>query len=189
MSAFAITQDMLTPKLQWYLGLARARGKGGVMLRSWGIAIQNEAQENCEGKGGRSFWREMARSLRLRKDGAAVQVEATHVAAAQKQFGGMIEARGKGAGGADALTIPITEEARDRTAADFENAGLDLFALGMDDGDESGVLGYDEGDGFVPLFALRRRLKEDQKPDPFMPDEKRTAELGEQIGAKLVKRK
>jgi len=184
--ALAVTQDTLTPRLRWYLGLARARGKGGVMLRSWGIAVLNKSQQNCERKGGRSFWRQVARSLRLRKDGGAVQVEATHVAAAQKQHGGMIEAKGKAGGGADALTIPISEEARDRTAGDFEAAGLDLFALGMDDGDESGVLGYDEGDGFVPLFALRRRLKEEQKPDPFMPDERRTAEIGEEIGAKLV---
>jgi len=140
------------------------RSQRSRFLLQVGAKVRREAQGRALAKGGRRFWRDVARSINLVGANAdSVDVAAEHVAAAQKQFGGTIEAKGKARGGADFLTIPITEEARGRRASEF---GDDLFVLGTPGGSQ-GVLGYDSGDGFRALFVLKRRVE--QEADPFMP--------------------
>lgn len=178
MSVFRISQDTATPIFRRMAGRIQGAGNEARFVMRWGTRIRKMAIETAIGKGGRSFWRKLARSINLVQQGQGATVEATHVAAAQKQFGGPIRAKGKSAGGADALTIPLPGSgAEGKTAARFSLGGKRLFALGMDDG--AGVLGYTEGDAFIPLFALVRQTRP-QRPDPFFPDNREVAQVGEE---------
>lgn len=183
---FKVTEDTLSPKLKWLMGKIQSGGAQAKFLMIWGTRIRKKAILTANGKGGKKFWKEIARSVNIREASATgLLVAADHVAAAQKQFGGVIRAKGKAGGGADALTIPISEEAEGRRAADFALSGYKLFALGMED-DGEGVLGYeDEGGIFEPLFALRKATKF-QKPDPWFPTEKQVAQMGEEEAVRLL---
>ena len=137
-----------------------------VLLR-WGQRVAIAARNSARARGGRNFWHDVARSVRVEAVWAdTVRVHAAHVAAAQKQFGGVIEAKTRAA-----LTIPISDEAKGRRAAEFETGGRDLFVLPSTKGDPDsvGILGYEDlGGGFHPLFVLRRRTKR-QKAEPWWP--------------------
>jgi len=135
------------------------------MLR-WGQAVAKQARDTARARPGKRFWADLARSVQVRAVAEeSVSVHSTHVAAAQKQFGGPIVPK---PGGARALTIPITDEARGKRAAEFEAGGRDLFVLPRDQGDTVGILGYSDGrDTFHALFVLRRRVV--QKPEPWWP--------------------
>lgn len=187
MARFAVALDTATPRFRKLAGRIQARGGQARFLMRWGARIRKVSKERAIGKGGRKFWREIARSINLIDNGRTVEVQSTHRAAAQKQYGGAIEARGMSGGGADYLTIPILgSEAEGRSAAEFALAGLDMFALGMDDG--RGVLGYsDENDEFVPLFVLVRKTKP-QKPDPFVPLENETLQIGIEEAEMMIKK-
>lgn len=138
----------------------------------WGARVRKRAIENALGKGGRHLWRQIARSVNIEGASAdGVTILTRHVAAAQKQYGGVIRARGKAAGGADALTIPIADEAQGQTAAKFALGGRKLFALGN-------VLGYSEDSGeFHGLFALVRETKP-QRASPWWPEPEWVEEVG-----------
>ena len=181
----AIVRDEATPKFRRLAGKIQGSGEQTRFLMRWGTRVRKTAMETAIGKGGRRFWREVARSINLVERSKEVTVEATHVAAAQKQFGGVIEAKGKAGGGAEALTIPITEEAEGQSAAKFVAAGLQLFAIKSDSG--NAVLGYSREGEFVALFALVRRTKP-QRPDPFFPEDGEIAEIGEEEAVLLVER-
>jgi len=127
MATFAIVRDTLSPTLR---RLTRRLGSPADRARftmRWGTRIRKIAIENAIAKGGRKFWRAVARSINLERKGDEVTVGAHHVAAAQKQYGGSIKAKGKAAGGANALTIPIADEAEGQTAAKFMAAGKKLL--------------------------------------------------------------
>jgi len=162
---FAIVQDTFSPKigrLRMSLKSPQVRQR---FLISWGAQIRKRAILNARAKGGRKLWREIANSVNLKRvTDNEVEVKATHRAAAQKQFGGKIRARGKAAGGADALTIPIAPEAEGQSAAKFALAGLHLFVF-----PNSNLLGYMEEDSFYPLFALVKETKP-QRADPWWPE-------------------
>lgn len=158
------------------VSLARRLGNVRNPLMRWGQRTAKTARENARAKGGRRFWFEVARSVSVRTVGAeAVSVATDHVAAAQKQYGGMIEAKN-----AKALTIPVSEEAKGRRASEFEGGGRKLFVLPSQSGDPSaiGVLGYDDDGTFHGLFALRRRLKAPQRAEPWWPTVAEVAEFG-----------
>jgi len=134
-------------------------------LLVWGQRTAKQARQNARAKGGRRFWFDVARAVQVRTVTAdTVSVHTRHVAAAQKQFGGEIRPK---PGGARALTIPITEEARGKRASEFELGGRDLFVINRSEGDTAGILGYSDGDAFHALFVLRRRVH--QRPDPWWP--------------------
>ena len=180
---FAITEDTMTPALRGLVSKLSPPVRMKFVLQ-WGTRVKQKAQTTALGKGGRSFWRSIARATNLsevRQD--VVEVATDHVAAMQKQHGGPIVAKGKSGGGADALTIPIAEEARWRRVAEFTLAHR-LFAIGKDL-PERGVLGFDEGGDFVPLYALRRRTAS-QAADPFFPDEGEVLDMGISVVKKLV---
>ena len=183
MGLFAITENSLTTELQ---RLVRQMDSAGRMkfVMQWGASVMFAAQSNARGKGGRRFWRQIAKATKLKSIGpASVEVATEHVAAMQKQFGGPIEAKGKDAGGAEALTIPIAPEAEGRRAKDF-TLGHRLFAIG-EDLPERGVLGYNEGGKFVALYALRRRV-EHQAPDPYFPEQDEIMGMGQTLAQAIV---
>jgi len=188
-SRFAVALDTATPRFRKLAGRIQARGGQARFVMRWGARIRKTGQERAIAKGGKKFWRDVARSINLVDQGRSASVEATHVAAAQKQYGGPIIAKGKASGGADYLTIPIEgSEAEGHSAKDFSHSSTErLFALFGSTG--RGVLGYTEVDSkeFVPLFALVP-YTEDQKPDPFMPDEDETLSIGQEEAEEMVKR-
>jgi len=134
-------------------------------IKSWAGRVARLARTNARAKGGKSFWRDLANRTAVSQvsDHAAI-VYNDHPAAAQKQFGGEIRPRN-----ARALTIPIADEAKGKTAGEFEAGGRDLFILpATGNPDTVGILGYSEEDGgFHPLFVLRSKVT--QKPDPWFP--------------------
>lgn len=157
------------------LGLPR-----GIQLepafQAFGTLVKREAQRSARSKGGRRFWLQIADRTRVAEVSAAgVTVVNDHVAAAQKQFGGPIEARNR-----KYLTIPVNALARGRRASEFTQ---DLHVVRTGRG--ASLLGYDEGKGerrhFVALYALVKKTRP-QRPDPFWPDEARARELALQAG-------
>ncbi len=137
-------------------------------LKTWGNSVAKSARANARAKGGRRFWRGIAQSVRLQQvSDDTLIVGSDHFAAAQKQFGGRIEAKNK-----EALTIPITEEAKGKTVAEFKMGGRPLFRL-----PGSNVLGYSAHGEFFPEYALVKRTKP-QKADPWFPDNAEVSALG-----------
>lgn len=152
------------------------------LLLVWAQAGAKRARTKARAKGGRRFWAELARSVNVRSvSSKRVSVYTSHVAAAQKEFGGEIRPKN-----AKALTIPITEEARGKRASEFESGGRDLFVLDRDSGDTVGILGYSEGESFHPLFVLRTRVV--QQPDPWWITEREAAEIGLDEARRFVQR-
>ncbi|MBT4815300.1 MAG: hypothetical protein HON70_06355 [Lentisphaerae bacterium] len=154
-------------------------------LTVWGQRTAKQARTTARGKGGRHFWGDMARSVQVGAVSAdTMSVHTKHVAAAQKQFGGVIEAKK-----AKALTIPISDEAKGKRASEFESGGRDLFVLETDgsDPDLIGLLGYSEDDEFHALFVLRKRTRR-QDPDPWWPETAQVGLFGLQEAATFVQR-
>ena len=144
-------------------------------LLPWGQLVAREARETARSKGGRRFWTDLSRSVRVTAAGpAAASVASHHVAAAQKQFGGVIEAKNR-----LALTIPVADEAKGKRASEFEAGGRELFVRKVKRGDPGtiGLLGYSENDEFHALYVLRTRTRK-QDPEPWFPDDARVGEIG-----------
>ncbi len=147
-------------------------------LKSWAQSSAKKAQANSRAKGGRRFWSDFARRIRVTTvtDTFAL-VENDHYAANIKQYGGEIRPKN-----ARALTIPVSDEAKGKRAGEFETGGRSLFTrsvflLPSDKAETIGVLGYsDEQNAFHPLFVLR--TKSVQKPDPWWPTDREIMDLG-----------
>jgi hypothetical protein len=182
-ATFTIDRDSVGPLLTRLASRLTLEARGGLVL-AWGRAVAVQAQRNARAKGGRRFWGELARSVNVRRvDGGAAEVYSDHVAAAQKQYGGPIEApgRGPGAKGAKALTIPLPgTPAEGRTAADF---GGKLFLVKPED--EGGLLCANIGGEFMALFAVRKRTKP-QPPSPFFPDAGAVRDVGEEMAKRRL---
>ena len=140
-------------------------------LKNWAQTIAMEARNNARAKGGRRWWKELARSLQVRQvTEDSIEVGTDYRGAMLKQFGGRITPDK-----AKALTIPVSDEAKGKTAYDFERTGKDLFVVSVKTGDPGtlGVLGYDKSTrkkgvyAFQPLFVLRTSAY--QEPDPWFP--------------------
>ena len=179
---FAIVTDTFTPKVgRWALMLRSSQTRQRFLMR-WGATIRKRAMENARAKGGRRMWRDIARSVNIKAvDANSVDVSASHVAAAQKQFGGKIRARGKAAGGSDFLTIPVAPEAEGQYAGKFalptarHPDGTGSHALFVFP--NSNLLGYMDEGSFHALFALVRETKR-QRPDPWWPESDYIEEQG-----------
>ena len=136
-------------------------------VKNWANSVAIEARGNARKKGGHRYWQELARSIRVQS------ISAT---------GAEISSDYKGAVNAKALTVPISPEAKGRTAYEIERTGKKLFVISQKTGDPGtiGVLGYartrKSGDSdFRPLFVLRTRVM--QKPEPWFPDAMRIMAL------------
>lgn len=141
---------------------------------AYGRLVVREVQRACRAKGGRHFWREVADATAVTEcDADGVTVVNTHIAAAQKQFGGPIEAKN-----VKALTIPISALARGRRAGEFPQH---LHTIKSRTGHS--ILGFDRGRGrakiFTPLYVLVQKTRP-QTPDPFWPSAPKAKELAAQ---------
>lgn len=140
----------------------------------WAQSVAIRMRTNARAKGGRRLWREIAdatRVDRIGEDGASIGVH--HPAAHMRHTGGEIRAKN-----VKALTIPIAPEAEGKRAGEFELGGRDLFVLRSRSSDPStiGILGFDEGDVFHPLYLLRAKVT--HPADPWLPTDDEVAELG-----------
>ncbi len=137
-------------------------------MKAWGKGVEKLAKANA-GRHPGKFWKEIADSVHLFAVDEYTQiVETNHVAAAQKQFGGVIETKNK-----RALTIPVTDEAKGKKVSEFEDSGRHLFVMRsakVRGADTIGVLGYSAGGEFHPLFVLRTKTKR-QAAEPWWPTE------------------
>lgn len=141
-------------------------------LKTWGNSVAKSARANALEKGGRNFWRGIARSVRLKRASeSSMIVGSDHFAAAQKQFGGEIRAKNK-----QALTIPVSEEAKGKTAREFKSGGRLLFTVPGRDPRTLGILGYSAHGEFFPMFVLRKSVN--QKAEPWFPQEDEITSLG-----------
>ncbi len=188
-TGFVIATDTVSPLLSYLRGRLSPEQQQGFLL-AWGRGVAVQAQRNAIAKGGRHLWRDLARSVNVRSVGPdGVEVFSDHVAAPQKQFGGVISAPGKGPGshGARALTLPIKgSRAEGRLVGEFTAAGEKLFVLGKKDGNRGGILCATGADGAPEhLFILVKRTKP-QAPQPWFPDDKTVAEIGEHFAQKKL---
>ncbi len=110
-------------------------------------------------------WREIANATNcVMLTEFSARIHCSHVAAAQRHFGGVIRARKKAC-----LTIPIAEEARGRSVEDFTN----LVRVGN-------ALGFKNSDTFFPLFALCKQTRA-QQPTPWWPTDDDVASIASKI--------
>lgn len=88
-----------------------------------GTLLVRDAKAGAREKIGGNFGQQIAQSVRYEDRQNTLTVGATHPVAKHKHFGGTITAPGKGPGakGAKALTIPISERAKGKTARQFNN--------------------------------------------------------------------
>ena len=161
-----LASDSVSPLLQQVVATMQHPAR---LFLTWGTVVRRDTQRRARSKGGRRFWREVERSVRLAAasdTGVAVYTE--HVAARQKEEGGAIEAKNAGA-----LTIPVAPEAEGKRASEFP----DLFRLKSKAGSDLLVNPMPDG-GIDPMFVLRKRTRP-QKPDPFFTPNDVAAQLGE----------
>lgn len=185
MAGLTATIDTATPVLRRAMALASPEQQRGLLM-AWGIKARDAARTGARKHPGR-MWRDMARSVTVRNAGpAGVIVRTDHVAAAQKQFGGRIQAKDAGA-----LTIPIADEAKGKRASEFETGGRKLFVLPSTKPETIGVLGYNvqrKGpDQFIPLFVLRRSVT--QKAEPWWPENDALLADGVRLAQNFITRK
>ncbi len=151
---------LLTPRARTYV------------LKKVGFIVAEQAKANARAKHasaarpstkGGGFWARIAGSVSYQMQGTdGVVIGASHVAAAQKQFGGTISAPGKGAGSKRAryLTIPISDRSRGYSVGELQTRytifrqGNILFA----------VLGKGSID---PVYVLVKSVF--QRPDKWFP--------------------
>lgn len=147
------------------LDLIAARGgdvRGACLVFAQAVAIR--ARAKARARGGRRYWSDVARQIRVEGVGfGSAGVYVPYTAA------GMDRPRTIRPKNARALTIPVSDEARGRRAGEFELGGRRLFVIEPKSGDPAtvGILGYSDGDEFHALFALRS--KAEQKADPWFP--------------------
>lgn len=160
--------------------VSMVRNKAG-FVKVWANSAAMEARENARKKGGRRWWRDLARSVQVRNIGEMqAEVSSNQVGAVIKQYGGVIRPVR-----ARVLTIPIAPEAKGKRAYEMSRPDRPLFRLAG-----TRLLGYSTGRGknqrFKALYVLAAQAV--QKPDPWFPDTARVMSLGERE-AMIVLRK
>lgn len=161
----------LTAKLEQIRRTAGGRLGDATLVWAEGVAMEDRARARA--KGGRAFWADQALRITAEPhgtDGAAVRMgrEAIH-----HHTGGDIFPQT-----ANALTIPVSDEARGKRAGEFEQGDRDLFVLEIEgDRETLGLLGYAEEDGdFHALYVLRSKVHHD--PRPWMTEEADIRDIG-----------
>lgn len=150
----------LNPMLRKLVLTLRNRPK---FVKNWANAASIEARNNARSKPGKRWWRDLARSVQLRKiSQESVLVSSNQVGANIKQYGGVITPKR-----AKALTIPVAPEARGKTAFELNTPLRPLFRP-----KGTNFLARQEPDGSLKvLFILTK--KSTQKPDPWFPSDSR----------------
>lgn len=116
-------------------------------------------RQRARAKGGKSFWDDVASSVQVHEEPDKVVIGATHVAARIKQFGGRVEAPGKGAGSLHrkALAIPIGLARANRWDTDAaQMAGYELFSSKDENGTRILFGRRRNKKKAEPLFVIRK---------------------------------
>lgn len=165
----------LNPTLRRLAAMIRNKA---VFVKAWANDAAKEAQRNAKAKPGRRWWRDLARSIRMRSASeTAAEVSSDQVGATLKQFGGIVRPKNK-----RALTIPIAPEAKGKTVYSMKRPKRPLFVL-----PGTRLLGYATPDkGFRALFVLAPKAV--QKPDPWFPAPNRLYRLGIDRANYLIKK-
>lgn len=156
------------------------RNKSG-FVKVWANSAAMEARESARKKGGRRWWRDLARSVQVRSVGPeSAEVSSNQVGAVIKQYGGVIRPVR-----ARVLTIPIAPEAKGKRAYEMDRPDRPLFRLAG-----TRLLGYSTGRGknqrFKALYVLAPKAV--QKPDPWFPDNARVMSLGEREAMSILEK-
>ncbi|MFA6817060.1 MAG: hypothetical protein WCS73_12270 [Lentisphaeria bacterium] len=128
-------------------------------VKTWAMSAAINARKTAWAKPGRRWWKDLSRSIQVRKTSAnSAEVTSAKRGANQKQYGGDIYPTKK-----KYLTIPFPE-AGDKSAYEWETPTRQLFVA-----PGTQVLGYSEGEKFHGLFFLARHVHQD--PSPWFPKE------------------
>ncbi len=157
--------------------VSMVRNKSG-FVKVWANSAAMEARATARGKGGRRWWRDLARSVQVRSTGSdSAEVSSNQPGAVIKQYGGVIRPVN-----ARSLTIPIAPEAEGKRAYEMERPDRPLFRLAG-----TRLLGYGtKGGGFKALYVLAS--KSVQRPDPWFPDDNRVLWLGEREAMEILRK-
>lgn len=171
MIEFGHTTTYRPGDLERLLPLLTPRARAYV-LRKVGFIVAQTAKQNARAKHaaskhpsakGGGFWARIADSVSYQMVGTdGVVIGASHVAAAQKEFGGTITAPGKGAGSkrAKALTIPISDRSRGYSVGELKSKYV-IFRQGN-------ILFAVLGKGSIePVYVLVKSVF--QRPDRWFP--------------------
>lgn len=143
------------------------------LFKTWSTVVVKRARSNARSKGGRRLWRQIAdytKVSRCSQRGAVI--ECLSCIGAHKEHGGPIRVKNK-----SWLTIPISELAYGKTAAEVEMNGIDLFRPGPP-GAKKNILAYaDENGNLIPVFALCRQTRP-QRADKWWPEPRWVLEQG-----------
>jgi len=171
-----------TPALNQNLAklVSMVRNKSG-FVKVWANSAAMEARATARGKGGRRWWRDLARSVQVRSTGTdSAEVSSSQPGAVIKQYGGVIRPVN-----ARVLTIPIDPEAEGKRAYELERPDRPLFRL-----PGTRLLGYSKGSGkkkeFKALYVLAS--KSVQRPDPWFPNDARVLWLGEREAMSILQK-
>lgn len=159
-------------------------------LKIWGQKVAMAARANARAR----RWREIPRTVQLsavNPAASSITVESRHVAAAQRHYGGWIEAPGKGpyARHARLLTIPVSDYAKGKTRFEVEqrfgqlyliNTGKQLVLATAQKGRKGAKGGLDVH------FVLKQRVY--QRPQPWWPSEGDALRMAEETGRELAAR-
>lgn len=160
--------------------VSMVRNKAG-FVKVWANSAAMEARATARGKGGRRWWRDLARSVQVRNTGPeSAEVSSSQPGAVIKQYGGVIRPNTK-----QYLTIPIAPEAEGKRAYELERPDRKLLVL-----PGTRLLGYNKGKGknqqFKALYVLAKQSV--QRPDPWFPDDARVLWLGEREAMEILRK-
>lgn len=140
----------------------------------WSGKVRERAQKNAlsHSKGG-DFWPSIAAAVFTSVSDKGAEIFCTHVAGRIKHEGGTVSApgRGPGAKGAQALTIPIHEAAKGKSAGELRGEGYDIFRP-----KGTNILATEKDGELIPLYALVKSVK--LPPEPWWPDDTFVMETG-----------
>ena len=152
-------------------------------MMQWGAGVRRKAQLNALAKGGRRFWRDVARSVRmLDASVSGATIDTTSPGGAHKQVGGPISAPGKGpwAKGRESLSIPINTMSEGRMPGEFKG----LFRL-----PKTNLLVIPGGKKsihpFIKLFVLVKSTRP-QRANPWWPQSAYVNRLGLKLALNML---
>lgn len=165
-----------------FQGLVKRASDIAPVMKVWGKMTERETKRSAKAKGGKRFWREVADAVHLEAiTSTGFIVNISHVAARQKEFGGIIRpVKAK----ALAFAVPKAraevngmrpgEYAQRMGKALFRPKGTRILAVSDPAASR----------GFRPIFVLSSKAEQD--PDPFLPTPEWLGETGVEIAGKFI---
>jgi hypothetical protein len=142
-------------------------------MKNLGLVITEKARRKGQTytKGGQ-FWNRVCQSIGFTYSTKAKTLTygANHVAAAHKQYGGVISAPGKGEGSRRSkyLTIPISPISKGKNTSVFRKVSIKTFFFTSKKGNLILAMTSSTKKKMEPLFLLKKSVY--QKAQPYFPD-------------------